>query len=253
MTLYSERLGHGPEMVFVHGWGLHGGIWGGLPTRLAEQFAVTCLDLPGHGRSRAAPGRTLDDLADAVAECAPGAATWIGWSLGGQVALRAAQRQPAKVARLVLVGTTPRFVQSPDWAHAMPAETFAGFARDLAADYRGTLLRFLSLQMNGDEHARALLKRLRAELFIHGEPAHAALHDGLAMLEHTDLRASLPGIDVPALVVHGRLDRLAPPAAGRYLAAHLPLAQWDEFEHSGHAPFLSQPLRFETRLREFLG
>jgi pimeloyl-[acyl-carrier protein] methyl ester esterase len=252
MTLYSERLGHGPELVFVHGWGLHGGIWGGLPAHLAGQFAVTVPDLPGHGRSRAVPGRTLDELADAVAECVPVAATWVGWSLGGLVALRAALRQPAKVARLVLVGTTPRFVQSPDWAHAMPAETFAGFARDLATDYHGTLRRFLSLQMNGDEHARTLLKQLRAGLFLHGEPAHAVLRDGLAILEHTDLRASLSGIDVPALVVHGRLDRLAPPAAGRYLAAQLPRAQWVEYDRSGHAPFLSQPQQFESRLREFL-
>ena len=238
--LWHERQGSGPDLVLVHGWGLHGGIWGDLPARLAQHFRVTTLDLPGHGRSRTAgESLSLAAFTDRVAELCPAPAIWLGWSLGGLIALNAALRHPHKVARLVLVGTTPRFVQAPDWPHAMSKEVFADFARGLTQDYRATLLRFLSLQVGGNESTRTLLKRLRAEMFAHGEPQAEALAAGLAILEQTDLRARLAEIRVPALVVHGSHDRLAPPAAGEYLAAQLPQARWLQLEGAGHAPFLS--------------
>ncbi len=245
MMLWHERQGSGPDLVLVHGWGLHGGIWGDMPARLAKHFRVTTLDLPGHGRSRTAgESHSLAAFTDSVAALCPAPAIWLGWSLGGLIALQAALRHPQKVARLVLVGTTPKFVQAPDWPHAMPVEVFAGFARGLAEDYRATLLRFLSLQTGGHESARALLKQLRAELFAQGEPQPEALAAGLAILEQTDLRAALAAIQIPALVVHGSHDRLAPPAAGEYLAAQLPQARLLRIEGAGHAAFLSHATLF---------
>jgi pimeloyl-[acyl-carrier protein] methyl ester esterase len=251
MMLWHERQGSGPDLVLVHGWGLHGGIWGDLPARLAEHFRVTTLDLPGHGRSREVNGDlTLDAYTDRVSEICPGAAVWLGWSLGGLVALNAARRHPRTVAKLVLVGATPKFVQAPDWPHAMPAGMFADFAGSLRQDYRATLLRFLSLQVGGKESARSQLKQLRAEMFAHGEPQPAALAAGLAILEHTDLRALLADIQVPALVVHGSHDRLAPLAAGEYLAAQLPQARLLCLDGAGHAPFLSHAEPFAAAVRE---
>jgi pimeloyl-[acyl-carrier protein] methyl ester esterase len=240
MMLWHERQGSGPDLVLVHGWGLHGGIWGDLPARLAEHFRVTTLDLPGHGRSREVNGdQSLDAYTDHVAELCSGAAIWLGWSLGGLIALNAALRYPHKVAQLVLVGATPKFVQAPDWPYAMPVDVFADFARSLTQDYRATLLRFLSLQVGGNESARALLKQLRADMFAHGEPQPEALAAGLAILEQTDLRARLAEIRVPTLVVHGSHDRLALPAAGDYLAAQLPNARLLRVAGAGHAAFLS--------------
>jgi pimeloyl-[acyl-carrier protein] methyl ester esterase len=243
--LWHERQGSGPDLVLVHGWGMHGGIWGDLPAHLAKHFQVTILDLPGHGRSReVSSDLSLAAFTDRVAELCPTPAIWLGWSLGGLIALNAALRHPQTVAQLVLVGATPKFVQAPDWPHAMPAEVFADFARSLTLDYRATLLRFLSLQVSGNESARALLKQLRADMFAHGEPQAAALAAGLAMLEQTDLRARLAESRVPALVVHGSHDRLAPPAAGEYLAAQLPTARLLHIEGAGHAPFLSHAALF---------
>jgi pimeloyl-[acyl-carrier protein] methyl ester esterase len=240
MMLWHERQGSGPDLVLVHGWGLHGGIWGDLPALLAQHFRVTTLDLPGHGRSRTAgESPSFDAFADSVAELCPAPAIWLGWSLGGLIALHAALRRPEKVSKLVLVGATPKFVQAPDWPHAMPTEVFADFARSLARDYRTTLLRFLSLQIGSSESARAALKQLRSDMFAHGEPQPEALAAGLVILEQTDLRARLAEIQVSALVVHGSHDRLALPAAGAYLAAQLPQARLLCLEGAGHAPFLS--------------
>lgn len=253
MTLHVERHGHGPELVLVHGWGLHGGIWSELAAALAQRFTVIRLDLPGHGRSHATPmPARLSDLTDVVVEQVRSPAIWLGWSLGGLVTLEVARRYPERVTKLVLAAATPRFVQAPDWDAAMAPDVFGEFARNLQADYRGTLMRFLSLQAGGDDEGRTLIKRLRSELLVHGEPQPQALANGLAILEGTDLRRELAAISAPALVVHGQLDRLAPPAAGKYLAEHLPHAQLALLPGSGHAPFLTQPQRFRERIEAFL-
>ncbi len=251
MSLYAQRLGSGPQLVLVHGWGLHGGIWAGLPLRLAQRFRVTVVDLPGHGRSSIAARMDLDSIADALTTLVEQPALWLGWSLGGLVTLALAARRPERVHRMVLVGSTPKFVQAENWVHGMAAEVFAGFARGLEQDYRATLLRFLSLQAGAGDAGRALVKQLRAELFQHGEPQLAALRAGLAILRDTDLRATLAGIDAPTLVLHGSHDRLTPPAAGEFLAAQLPRARYRLLHGAGHAPFLSDPEAFATAVAEF--
>lgn len=253
MSIYIEQQGEGSEVVLVHGWGLHGGIWGDLPARLAERHRVSVVDLPGHGRSRGLPvAENLQHLAEAVAQRLPAPATWVGWSLGGLVAMTVALQSPSQVARLVLVGSTPRFVQAPDWPEAMYPEVLTQFAQELTQDYRATLQRFLSLQMGTDASGRALLKTLRSEMFRHGEPDAAALIGGLTILRDTDLRPQLPQIICPALIIHGGHDRLAPMPAAQYLQAHLRDAQRVCIDRAGHAPFLSHPDQFHTLLQDFI-
>jgi pimeloyl-[acyl-carrier protein] methyl ester esterase len=252
MTLHVEVQGRGPALVLLHGWGLHGGVWEPLLPELTPRFTVHVVDLPGHGYSRglAAPS-TAEEMARPILASLPQPATWLGWSLGGIVALAAARLAPATVQRLALVGATPKFAQSPDWPHGMPLDTLRAFADELERDYRGVLLRFLSLQLGNGEAQRALLRTLRASLFSRGEPSVASLRAGLAILEDSDLRASLGEIAAPALVVHGARDRLVPVEAGEHLAAHLRRATLRRLEADGHAPFLSRPQEFARWLTEF--
>src|SRR5512147_1011217 len=119
MTLYAESTGSGPDLVLVHGWGLNGGVWDTLAPLLEADFRLTRVDLPGHGRSAWWEYEGLDGLARAVLESVPERAAWLGWSLGGLVAARAALASPARVERLVLVATTPSFVCRPGWPAAM--------------------------------------------------------------------------------------------------------------------------------------
>jgi pimeloyl-[acyl-carrier protein] methyl ester esterase len=251
MALHWQRSGHGPDVVLVHGWGLHGGVFADLAATLAAHFRVHVPDLPGHGRSPALAPLTLASLAAALAAAAPDAAAWVGWSLGGLATLELARTAPARVTRLVLIDTSPKYVQDEAWDRAMSAATLAQFAAGLAHDYRATLNRFLSLNLGGGDQ-RELLRALRAALLAHGEPDRAALAAGLEILRTTDLRAALPTIAQPALVVHGTYDRLAPPAAAEYLAARLPHAELTLVAGAGHAPFLSHPRPVHERIEGFL-
>jgi pimeloyl-[acyl-carrier protein] methyl ester esterase len=235
--MHIETLGSGPDLVLIHGWALHGGVFGPLAQRLAPRFRLHLVDLPGHGFSRD-PEQALDlaAVASEIASRTP-PAIWLGWSLGGLFALRAAATLPT-VRGLVMVAATPRFVRAPDWPHAVEPEVFARFGEDLARDYAGTLDRFIALDTLGSEHGRAELKALRALLGERGEPDPAALRAGLALLESSDLRRSLPGLRVPSLWLGGRRDRLVDPRGMAAAAARTPQSRFVEVAGAAHAPFL---------------
>ena len=254
-AVHVEATGAGPPLVLLHGWGLHGGLFAPLVPALARRYRVHVVDLPGHGHSAPATPCTLDTLVDAVAaalraERAP--LRVLGWSLGGQVAMRWAMRERGRLARLALVATTPRFVAAPDWAPAMSAETLERFGDELAASWRLTMQRFLALQVHGSDEGRQALAMLREQLFARGEPSRAVLADLLAVLASTDLRDRLASIAAPALVVSGERDLLAPAAAGEWLADALPDARYVRIEGAAHAPFLSHRAAFDAAIDAFL-
>lgn len=254
MKLHAETRGSGPALVLLHGWGLHSGIWATLAPELARNFSVTCVDLPGHGRSPPLPAEpgvgALDAWAEAVAAAVPPGAAWLGWSLGGQVALTAALAGH-DIRALVLVATTPRFLASAGWPCGMDPAVLAGFADGLAGDHRRTLRKFLALQLRGDRRAASLLQTLSAVLEAGGEADTAALETGLAILAGTDLREQLSGIRQPVLVIAGERDTLTPPEAGRRLAAALPAGRFELLAGAAHAPFLAAPERFRELLNAF--
>lgn len=263
--MHVETQGSGAPLLLIHGWGMHGGMWGGVAERLADHFRVLAVDLPGHGYSSriqdsGARGEVtdlsahpaLDVVVDELAAQFDEPLSVCGWSLGGQVALRWALRRPQQINRLALVASTPCFVRRPGWECGMAEQTLAGFAAALQQDYALTLRRFLALQVRGSERERELLAALRSTLASRGEPDLAALQAGLDILRDCDLRSTLRDIRQPALVIGGERDTLTPPQASHYLAAQLPDARLAEIGGAAHAPFLSHPDEFMKHLMSFL-
>jgi pimeloyl-[acyl-carrier protein] methyl ester esterase len=78
------------------------------------------------------------------------------------------------------------------------------------------------------------------------------LADGLVLLETADLRALLPGLQVPSTWLAGRRDRLVDPRAMRDAAALAPGSTSQVIEHAGHAPFLTHADEVALRLDGFL-
>lgn len=238
-------------LTLLHGWGLHGGIWDALRAALPAQ-AMHTPDLPGYGGSARVSPYTAEVLADAIAPTLPDAGLLLGWSMGGMVALALAARHPQKVRALVLVATTPSYVNRAGWDKGLTPELLAGFAQGVQNDYRATLLRFLSLQARGGDAAREVIARLRDSVFARGEPDAAVLAEGLELLRTVDLREQVGQVQVPTLVVHGGHDGLCLPEAGQWLATALPNARLALQPKAAHAPFLSHPDWFVDELKGFL-
>lgn len=254
MSLQVEHFGSGPDLALLHGWGLGAGAWNDVAGRLGERFRVHRVSLPGYDGS-ADDGRDFAQTALAVADALPAGSTLCAWSLGGMLALAAAAARPGHFARLVLVGTTPKFVQADDWPCAQVAENHATFTRAVAKAPAATLTRFVMLFNQGDDKARAVVRALTPLLVDRdsaaGLPPAPVLAKGLDWLRDADLRAAVPGIATPALVVHGDSDPLMPFAAGEWLAAQLPDARLERFPGSAHAPFLADPEHFVRALTDF--
>jgi pimeloyl-[acyl-carrier protein] methyl ester esterase len=257
-ALHYEMRGRGKDLVLLHGWGLNLGVWDELARALARRFRIIAIDLPGHGRS--------DWDATAVT---PAAQAWrvhetlaplteryflLGWSLGGQFALDLAAAMPAGVERLVLVATTPKFLAAPGWRFGMAPALLTKLAAALRAGRDGAVEDFLALCARGGAPRTALkvLEQLRRALTERGAAHPEALANGLERLRDCDLRAALPLLRVPALVIAGGHDRITRAAAARALAARLDGARYVEFARAAHAPFLSHPARFAQTLSRFL-
>ncbi|MBS0574816.1 MAG: pimeloyl-ACP methyl ester esterase BioH [Proteobacteria bacterium] len=230
--------GSGPPLVLIHGWAMHSDLFGRLLDRLAAHRTLHLVDLPGHGRSRDDTSPLdLETCVQVIADATP-PAPWLGWSLGGLFALHAALSWPAQVPALAMLCSTPRFVRAPDWPRGMDVEIFRRFEADLRQDVHATIERFLALETLGCETARGNVRELRQHAFLHGDPAPAALTEGLHLLENTDLRARLPTLTVPSLWIGARRDRLVDPRAVASAAALTPMARHVQLD-SGHAPFLT--------------
>lgn len=253
MSLYIQQFGAGPDIVLLHGWGLHGDVFKALAWQLVNDYRVTLIDLPGHGRSpTSSHPQDLAAFARQVAAAAPATAAWLGWSLGGMIATQVALDTPEQVEKLILVTSSPRFVTAEDWPYAMDPATLAGFARALHEDYRETLDRFLALQAAPGAAGRDTLRQLRETLLRFPPPGSRALDDGLAILRSADLRARLPALRCPVLSIFGQHDRLVPAAVAPAVAALLPTSQIEIIKGSGHAPFISHSQTFIARLSAFL-
>ena len=257
-SLHVDVRGQGSDIVLLHGWAMHGGIWpDSLLKTLEKRFRLHIIDLPGHGNSAAlADGFTLASVTDVLSEYAmtrlDNPASWLGWSLGGMLVANMASTHPAVVGKLILVSSSLRFCKAPNWPDAMDSRVLALFVAQLHNDYRATLSRFLALQFKGDAHARAGLRILREQLFARGEPDSESLNQGLKILLEGDLRWQAANISQPVQLIGGEYDSLTPAVALERIASQFAQAQTAIIKGAGHAAFISHAENFEQQLMAFL-
>jgi len=247
-ALHTVVDGSGPPLVLIHGWGLGLHVFDPVVGDLARSHRVVRVDLPGCGGSRPDRcGADLTGLARAVLAVSPRPAHWVGWSLGGLVALAAARLAPEVVGAVTLVASNPCFAGAPDWP-GVDDGTLADFADAVTRDPAAAHARFLGFQLAGSDEARSALRALRAACTRDGRPDGDTLEAGLALLRDTDLRAVCRrgALSCPVRAILGGADPLVPAAVGaRLRASGRAVALIDG---AGHAPFASHPARFVEAL-----
>ncbi|MER7010977.1 alpha/beta hydrolase [Saccharopolyspora sp. NPDC000359] len=246
MSLSSEVRGSGPGLLLAHGAG--GSTAANFPfiAELAEKHTVIAPDYPGAGKTpKAEQPLELDRLVDDVVATAVGSGVEtfavLGYSMGTTVAIRAATRYPERVTGLVLTAGFARadrhlHLNLDVWQHLL--------------DDRDALARFLLLNCFGPEALNSLddwdeVLRGTAD----GVPAGTGDH--IDLLRTVDVRADLPRISVPTLVVATTQDTLVPPHHSRELANAIPGAQLVEVE-SGHLIAAQNPGAWLATIQDFL-
>jgi len=239
------------ELVMLGGWGVSAAIFDRLATGLGWASSIRQIDLPGHDDADgSSPGANLEDWAGAMLEQASGT-TWLGWSLGGMVAIRAALDHPQRVRRLVLLATGATYPCRDDWPWGMDALALERFKTAVNESPHNALRQFNGWQVAGSEHARETLGILNENAEMHPS-ARRGLVDGLAILRDADLRPELGRLDIPVLMVAGTEDRVVLAESVRRTAALMPNAVLHEIPGAGHAAFLSHQAQVLEAMREFI-
>jgi 3-oxoadipate enol-lactonase/4-carboxymuconolactone decarboxylase len=226
-----------PPLILGPSLGTSLAVWDPQVPALARTHHVIRYDLPGHGGSPASllrAGATVADLGRLVLALADSLGVdrfaYAGISLGGAVGTWLAVHHPDRVDSLALICTSARFGEPAGWHERAALVRAKG--TDPVADSAAT--RWFTEGFAGEPAAEALVADMRA-----ADPeAYAACCDAIAAF---DLRAELPGVSAPTLVVAGRQDPATPPSHGRELADGIPGASLTEVAHAAHLANVERP------------
>lgn len=254
----QRRLGKRPclpTLVLLHGWGYHKSAWpeSWLQT-LCERYDLLLVDLPGHGDDSCqaivdADLSTLDAWLQCLGASLPAQYSILGWSLGGQVAMRLAQQQSSHVQALICLASNLSFVQRDGWPEAMAQDALQQFQTAFACLPERTLQRFCVLQAQGSEDPMAMTKLLRNQV-----RCRPSLGMGLDWLASLDLRNTWSQITCSSLVMLAEQDALVPASMAAAVKAISSQNQTIELLAGSHAIAWQQTTEASplSRISEFM-
>jgi len=248
-----EQQAENPPLVLLHGWGLNSGVWQATINYFQNTRQVITIDLPGYGVNREVLPQPYDllTMAQQVLAVLPQQSIVLGWSLGGLVAQQIAQLAPTRIRALILLATNAKFCASDDWP-GIKADVLSAFQGQLASNINATLSRFLAIQAMGSETAKQDIKAIKEQIDQYPQPHPIALTAGLQILLKSDLRQSFSELTMPVHVLLGRLDSLVPVAVKHQLINLRASLDVEVFQHSSHAPFISEFVAFTSILQKIL-
>jgi non-heme chloroperoxidase len=213
--LFYKDWGHGPAIVFSHGWPLNADEWDGqMLDLLRSGYRVISYDRRGFGRSSyQTHGDTIDtyaeDLAGLIAELNLSEIALIGHGVGcGEIARFVYRFGTARVSRIVLIspalpGTSARTL----WLQKERLDTIRQEMATCRADYmRQLAAAYFNLDCQSDGTTSVI------DFFCATAMASPvkSIYDGIKTFYETDFTSDLQAFDVPTLFIHGAEDQLVP-------------------------------------------
>jgi pimeloyl-ACP methyl ester carboxylesterase len=263
VSIAYQLVGDGPiDLVLVQGFATHLDMqWEAPPMarffqRLASFSRLVLFDKRGTGLSDPVSDvptleQRVDDVRAVLDDCGSERAALFGVSEGGPMSLLFAAAHPARASALILHGAMGRTTEAPDYPWASPADALRESAAEFIAPYwgrdaRGTVEIFAPTlaDVPGAVELAERLERSAA--------SPAMVLKIFEMFLDIDVRAILPTINVPTLVLHRRGDRVVNWRAGRELAAQIPGARYMELQGIDHLPWAGDPDAVLGEVEEFL-
>ena len=249
-TLYYERAGTGPELLFIHGMCGDARGWSGQVTRLADRFTCLTYDRRGHTRSSAGtePESVVTHAADAAALIDALHLTQpvvVASSGGARIGVELARTRPDLITGAVL-SEPPILTLEPDAGAALMADIRAAVGPAVqAGGARAAVDAFFPLICPGlwsrlDEAGR---DRFRAN-------GHMMLAE-FAAPPYVLTDDDVTGIDLPAVVISGTTSHPAMRAIATTLARDLPRGRLLELADCGHVTYVERPDEFASAVRTF--
>jgi class 3 adenylate cyclase len=190
----------------------------------------------------------MDDLGAVMDAAGSERAAIFGISEGGPMSALFAATFPDRVSSLVLYGTYARMLKAPDFPQGVSGQRFDRWAELVREEWGGAVA--VDLWAPSDA-GNPEFERWWSRLLRQGTSPSGAL-ELMNLYREIDIRAALPAVSAPALVLHRRDDRLIPARQGRYLADRIPDARYVELSGPDHLPTVGDHAALLDEIEEFL-
>jgi sigma-B regulation protein RsbQ len=248
----------GPTVLLAHGFGCDQNLWRLVVPALAEQFRLVLFDYVGAGKSDPAAWSrqrysTVDgyatDVLEICAELDLRDVVLVGHSVSAMVAVLAANREPDRFAKLVLLTPSPCYLNDGDYRGGFSRADIDELLDSLDANYLGWSAAMAPVIMGNPE--RPELGDELKDSFCRTDPAIARVFAETTFL--SDNRADLPKVSVPTAVLQCTQDAIAPPEVGQYVHEQIEGSVLVTLEATGHCPQLSAPEATAAAIAAFAG
>ena len=245
-------------MLFAHGFGCDQNMWRFVAPAFADDYKIVTFDYVGSGKSDLAaydPGRYAsldgyaDDVLDIVHELDLHDVIFVGHSVSAMIGVLAANREPDRFARIVMIGPSPRYVNDgPAYVGGFERSDIEGLLETMDRNYVGWANFLAPAIMKNPE--RPELGTELTESFCSTDPIIARRFAEATFF--SDNRQDLEQLRVPALVLQCSDDIIAPTSVGEYVHEHAPGSTFRMMAATGHCPHMSAPGETIALMREYL-
>jgi class 3 adenylate cyclase len=257
-----QVVGEGPsDLVLIHGWISHLEYQWEDPAlarfldRLASFSRLIIFDKRGTGLSdRVAESalptleQRMDDIRAVMDAAGSSRAAMFGLSEGGPLSTLFAATYPARTAALIMYGAYAKWIRADDYPWAPTREEHEAACEAFERHWGTPIgLQTFAPSVFSDERAR--------EWWAHYMRVSASPAAGVTLYRmnvEVDIRAILPTIRVPTLILHRSGDRLIPCQAGRYIAGQIPAAKFVELPGDDHIAWIGNTDPLLAEIQEFL-
>jgi sigma-B regulation protein RsbQ len=252
---------HGPQdgrpIVFAHGFGCDQKMWRYVWPAFADDHRVVLFDHVGAGDSDAAAFDRrryaslqgyADDVIEICHELALEDVVFVGHSVSAMIGVLAAQAEPGRFERLVLIGPSPRYVDDDDYVGGFTRQDIDGLLESMDSNFVGWSSAMAPVIMGNPD--RPELGEELTESFCRADPEIARHFARVTFL--SDNRADLQRVETPSLILQCSHDAIAPEVVGDYVHRALRNSRLVLLEATGHCPNLSAPAETVAAIRAFL-
>jgi sigma-B regulation protein RsbQ len=173
---------------------------------------------------------------------------FVGHSVSAVIGILAAVQEPARFAKLVLIGPSPRYIDDDGYVGGFAREDIEGLLESLDSNYLGWAQAFAPVIVGADQPAG--VQEELTNSFCRTDPEIARHFARVTFL--SDNRADLQRVTTPTLVLQCSDDVIAPQAVGEYVHRQIPGSTLVLMDATGHCPNLSAPEETVAAIRDFL-
>lgn len=252
--MFWKELGS-PEtlpVVFVHGFPFSHWMWLNQMEAVSDEFRAIAYDVRGHGESFIGDGQYtleghVDDLLALLDHLKLREVIIVGLSMGGYIALRALEREPARFLGAVLCDTRSEADSNEGKLKRHSHITLV--KRDGSAAFAGQFIPALFASESFSTRTGAV--QMVREMISRTPPLSIA-GTLLALAGRTDTTASLSSIRIPVLILVGESDKVTPRSAAETMHKQIAGSELHIIPNAGHMSNLENPLFFNEKLLAFL-